>query len=97
MTATQEPAIHDAAPPDTDEITDLGAAAAWDTPVARWLTADADARRREPRPDRAGIPACPKAGDHRNRELNLRYGYVSQAEFRPDGSPRWTMWRSPMP
>jgi hypothetical protein len=96
--AIPEPAIRNATPAYTDEITDLAAAAAWDTPVARWLNADPIVRRREPRLERAGIPTYLKANNHRNRDLYRRPGYVCQTtELRPDGSPVWTMWRSPMP
>jgi len=95
--APQEQAIRNAAPAYTDEITDLAADAAGDTPVARWLNADPIVRRREPRLDRAGIPTYLKAGNHRDRYRYRRPGHVCQTELRPDGSPVWTMWRSPMP
>lgn len=97
--AIQELAIRNATPAYTDEITDLAAAAAWDTPVPRWLNADPIVRRREPRLDRAGIPTYLKANNHRNRDRDLyrRPGHGCQTELRPDGSPLWTMWRSPMP
>jgi GNAT superfamily N-acetyltransferase len=45
--AIQELVIRDVAPVDTDEITDLVAAAMSDGPVARWLTPDQQARRRD--------------------------------------------------
>jgi hypothetical protein len=95
--AIQELAIRNATPAYTDEITHLVAAAAWDKPVSRWLNADPIVRRREPRLDRAGIPTCLKANNHRNRDLYRRPGYGCQTELRPDGSPLWTMWGSLMP
>jgi GNAT superfamily N-acetyltransferase len=45
--AIQELVIRDVSPVDTDEITDLVAEAMRDGPVARWLHADPDVRRRE--------------------------------------------------
>jgi GNAT superfamily N-acetyltransferase len=45
--AIQELVIRDVAPVDTEEITDLVAAAMWDGPVARWLHPDPDVRRRQ--------------------------------------------------
>jgi GNAT superfamily N-acetyltransferase len=45
--AIQELVIRDVAPVDTGEITELVAAAMSDGPVARWLTPDAEMRRRE--------------------------------------------------
>jgi hypothetical protein len=95
--AISELAIRDVTSAYTDEITDLAAAATWDTPVARWLNADPVVRRRESRLDRAGIPTCLETDYHRNRDLYFRHGHVCQTELRPDGSPLWTMWRSPMP
>jgi len=92
----QELAIRDATPAYTDEITDLVAAATPQAPVARWLNADPIVRRREPRLDRAGVPTYLKANNHRDRDLYRRPGHACQTELRPDGSPFWTMWRSPM-
>lgn len=45
--AIQELVIRDVAPVDTDEITELVAAAMSDGPVARWLHADPEVRRKE--------------------------------------------------
>jgi len=45
--AIQELVIRDVAPVDTEEITDLVAAAMRDGPVARWLHPDTDVRRRQ--------------------------------------------------
>jgi hypothetical protein len=95
--AVQKLAIRNATPAYTDEVNDLVAAAGCDTPAARWLNADPIVRRREPRPDRAGVPTYLKVNNHRNRGLYRRPGYVFRTELRPDGSPLRTMWRSPMP
>ncbi|MET0423043.1 MAG: GNAT family N-acetyltransferase [Actinoplanes sp.] len=45
--AIQELVVRNVAPVDTEEITDLVAAAMWDGPVARWLNADREVRRTE--------------------------------------------------
>jgi len=102
--AIQEPVIRDVAPTGNAEISDLVADAMWDGPAARWLNVDPAMHGRETSmiPPPADCECRPKeaAGSAFDHDHCSRHGDDDcQAEIKlpDDGSPLWTIWRSPMP